>query len=99
MMLTFDWDTIKARQNLAKHGISFERASRVFFDPFALELLDTRADYGEERMITIGLTEAGILTVISTERGPVLRIISARLATKEESRAYAQHRRFHDPHG
>jgi hypothetical protein len=48
-MLSFEWDDGKEKRNRAKHGISFDEAKAVFLDPFALELLDLRHDYGEER--------------------------------------------------
>lgn len=89
-MLEFEWDDEKDRRNRAKHGLSFEEAKAVFRDPFALELIDTRFDYGEERFITIGMGARGVLTVVNTQRGERVRLISARRATKEEALAYAE---------
>lgn len=91
-MLEFEWDDEKARGNAAKHGISFDEATAVFRDPHALELIDSRFDYGEERYITIGLSARGVLTVANTSRGERIRLISARKATKEEARAYVENR-------
>lgn len=48
MNLRFGWDKSKARSNYAKHGVSFDLAKGVFRDPFAIEFLDVRHDYGEE---------------------------------------------------
>lgn len=51
----FQWDEHKAASNYAKHGVSFEAAREVFKDPFAIEQIDDRANYGEERFILIGM--------------------------------------------
>jgi uncharacterized DUF497 family protein len=85
---TFEWDKTKAAENYAKHGVSFELATAVFNDPFAVELLDDREDYGEDRLILIGLAEGAVLTVVYTERGGRIRIISARQATRREQDDY-----------
>jgi uncharacterized protein len=84
----FEWDKTKAAENYAKHGVSFELATAVFNDPFAVELLDDREDYGEDRLILIGLAEGAVLTVVYTERGGRIRIISARQATRREQDDY-----------
>ncbi len=84
----FEWDETKAAENYAKHGVSFETATKVFRDPFAIERLDDREDYGEERFILIGTAEAVVLTVVYTERDGRIRIISARRATKHEQDDY-----------
>jgi len=63
-------------------------ATEVFKDPFAIERLDDREDYGEERFILIGSAAGSILTVIYTERNGRIRIISARQATKREQDDY-----------
>lgn len=89
-MLEFEWDDEKDRRNRAKHSISFEEAKAAFRDVYALELIDTRFDYGEERFITIGMSARGVLTVVNTQRSERIRLISARRATKEEARAYAE---------
>lgn len=87
-MSDFDWDEAKAAENYAKHGVSFETASLVFKDPFAIERLDDREDYGENRFILIGLAEGAVLTVVYTERNGRFRIISARQATRHEQDDY-----------
>jgi len=53
MNLTFDWNKAKAKDNYAKHGIRFELAKQVFKDPFAIEFLDDRQNYGEERFVIL----------------------------------------------
>ena len=90
MGLTFRWDKNKAKNNYAKHGVSFDLAKDVFKDPFAVEFLDDRQDYGEERFVIIGMAGDHLLYVAYTERNEVIRIISARRATKHEQEAYFQ---------
>jgi uncharacterized DUF497 family protein len=84
----FEWDEAKAAENYAKHGVSFEMATEVFKDPFAVERLDDREDYGEDRFILVGTAEGVLLTVVHTERNSCIRIISARRATKYEQDDY-----------
>jgi uncharacterized protein len=82
-------DETKAAENYAKHGVSFEAAKKVFQDPFGIERLDDREDYGEDRFILIGVAEDALLTVAHMERNGRIRIISARHATKNEQDAYS----------
>jgi uncharacterized protein len=84
----FEWDDDKARTNLAKHGISFDQATRAFDDKFAVEYEDDRANYGEERRIRLAMVDQEILSVVYTERPPRNRIISARAATRDERDQY-----------
>ena len=90
MSLRFEWDKSKAKKNYAKHGVSFDLAKGVFEDPFAIEFLDDRQDYDEERFVIIGMVDDYLLYVAYTERNEVIRIISARRATKHEQEAYFQ---------
>lgn len=84
----FDWDPQKAAANLADHKVGFELAKGVFRDPFAIEFLDDREDYGEDRFVIIGMTEGRLLTVVYTLRADRTRIISARRAEPRERRRY-----------
>jgi uncharacterized DUF497 family protein len=84
----FEWDDAKAVRNLADHGVSFEAGRRVFNDPFAIERLDDRVDYGEDRYNIIGMVDGRILTVTYTPRNGTIRIISARGAEPNEKRRY-----------
>ena len=84
----FEWDDNKAAENYAKHGISFEAAVRVFEDAFAIERLDDREDYGEDRYSILGMVDARLLYVAYTVRDGVIRIISARGAEPYEKRQY-----------
>ena len=87
-MIRFEWDAAKARANVAKHGVSFEEAKEAFRDPFGLELLDDRFDYGEDRLILIAMAPRRLLTVVFVERGDLCRLISAWPSTKAEQDAY-----------
>ncbi len=84
----FEWDETKAAKNYAKHGVIFEAARDVFKDPFAIEQIDDRKNYGEERYIIIGMASGRLLTVVYTMRGEIVRIISARGAEPYEQRQY-----------
>jgi uncharacterized protein len=88
-MLEFEWDEAKRRSNLKNHGIDFEEAKLVFQDVNALETLDERFTYGEERWLTIGQSAGRLLAVVYVERNGVHRIISVRLADRQEVNAYA----------
>lgn len=74
----------KAKKNLAKHAASFEYAIRVFDDPQRVDREDDRRDYGEERRVVIGSLDARLFVIIYTERGDVIRLISARKANARE---------------
>jgi len=84
----FEWDTVKARGNYAKHGVTFETARKVFSDPFMVEVLDDTEDYGEERFLVIGMAGGLLVSVIYTPRQERFRLISARHATKDEQDHY-----------
>lgn len=94
MRYDFEWDTRKAKSNSGKHRITFERATTIFRDPNLISIPDNEHSETEERWLTMGLDENGILLVIShTFEGAAkfayrIRIISARKATKAELRQY-----------
>jgi uncharacterized DUF497 family protein len=93
MKLEFEWNSAKAEANLCAHGVSFDLAKTVFKDPFAIERLDDREDYGEERFVIIGMAEGNILLFVAyTERknNESIRLISARRATQYEQDDYFQ---------
>ena len=83
-----EWDAAKAENNLVKHGVSFEAAQYVFDDVFALERCDFDSDPSEIRYVITGIVREVVLTVVYTERGGRIRIISARKATTHEQREY-----------
>lgn len=86
MQIEFNPD--KAQANLDKHGVSFEDAMLVFFDPDRLDEVDGRQDYGEERRIVIGEIEGRVFVVVYTLRGEAIRLISARKSNEREQRKY-----------
>jgi hypothetical protein len=89
MKLEFEWHDAKAAANLRVHGVSFELARTVFKDAFAIERLDDREDYGEERFVSIGMAEGDIVLFVAySERDGRIRIISARRATQREQDDY-----------
>ena len=92
MSINFEWDEQKNIINQQKHGVSFEVAARVFHDPLCLRRQD-RYEHGEERWQALGEVDGTtVLLVAHTQRdidgGEVIRIISARRATKHERRSY-----------
>lgn len=93
--IDFDWDSRKAETNERKHGVDFVEASTVFSDPYARIIEDPdHSDY-EERFVIIGLSSsARALTVCHCHResGSVIRIISARRATRGEEGQYWRYR-------
>jgi uncharacterized DUF497 family protein len=86
----FEWDDAKAAANFRKHGVDFETATDVFRDPFAVDVVDASMDYGEPRFRIIGRAGGKLVTVVFTERGDRIRIISARQATRREYDGYHQ---------
>lgn len=92
-MPKFVWDPDKAARNLRDHKVSFEAATRVFDDPFYIDEIDDREDYGEERSNIIGMVDNRLLVVTYTLRNGAARIISARLAEPRESRKYHEAKR------
>ena len=85
--VTYQWDPDKAAANRKKHRVDFADATAVLEDPYALTRDDPHPR--EERFVTLGLDVLGRLLVVSwTHRGEDIRIISARPATRAESRAY-----------
>ena len=89
MPLTFEWDSQKARSNLAKHGVGFQEASTIFGDPLSLTIPDPEHSLSEKRYITVGRAFSGkLLVVVHTERGDNIRIVSARRASRRERKFY-----------
>ncbi len=94
MKIIFEWDYFKENANKIKHKIDFQRASTIFNDPNSITIFDLKHSQVEERWITIGLDSSNIeLVVIHTEKyinkdELIIRIISARKATKNERTTY-----------
>jgi uncharacterized DUF497 family protein len=88
--MEIEFDPVKAYSNLKKHDVSFEEATSCLLDPLALVMEDRDAE-GEQRFVLVGMSsETRLLTVCYTLRGEVVRIISARKATRKEGGYYAQ---------
>jgi uncharacterized protein len=91
--MKFEWDESKQIANLEKHGISFEEAKTVFDNPLAAIFDDPQHSISEIREIIIGHSSHNQLLLVSfTEHSGVIRIISARLATRREGKNYEQNR-------
>jgi uncharacterized DUF497 family protein len=87
--VAFEWDADKAQSNLEKHGVMFEEAAEVFFDPFYQS--GDATEEGEPREFILGYSLAPrLLLVVYLERGKRTRIISARPATRHERKSYEE---------
>jgi uncharacterized protein len=89
--MKFEWDSAKAAVNAKKHQVTFESAKTVFFDDFAVQFFDEEHSSTEDRFLLLGMSsDARLLLVCHCERedGGVIRIISARKATHQESKFY-----------
>jgi uncharacterized DUF497 family protein len=86
--MIYEWDKTKSCTNLVKHGLDFSDAERVLEGP-CVTFEDSRFDYGEERLITLGLLADRVVVVAHAPRGEdVTRIISMRKATRREQKIY-----------
>lgn len=91
MKLTFEWDEVKAKENLLKHKVPFDEGETIFNDPFLLTYPDVDNSETEERYVNIGVSAKDrILVLINTERRGKIRIISCRKATMLERRDYEE---------
>lgn len=89
--MRFAWDPAKAKSNFEKHRVSFDEAATVFYDSLATTGRDPEHSRGEQRYVTFGLSTAGRFLVIGhAERRDVIRIISARVATRAERKLYEE---------
>jgi uncharacterized DUF497 family protein len=87
--MQFIWNDDKALSNINKHSVSFEEATTVFTDPLSLTIPDPLHSYEEERFIVIGESiKNRMIVVVHTDLGDMIRIVSARLATKRERKIY-----------
>ena len=89
--MKIEWDPKKAQSNLRKHRISFEEAATALSDPIAATGADPDHSITEERYITFGVSEIGRLLVVAhTDEEEIIRIISARTASKGERELYEE---------
>lgn len=89
--VSFAWDPKKNRANILKHGVTFEEASTVFSDAYARIIADPDHSDDEERFVILGMSRKGRMLIVChcyREKGNVIRIISAREATKTEGKTY-----------
>jgi len=87
--MIYEWDEAKNRKNITKHGLSFEDADHVFSGP-CVSFIDDRFDYGEERIITLGLLAGRVVIIAHTPRDDGTRIISMRKANRREQQIYQE---------
>ncbi|MEK6286678.1 MAG: BrnT family toxin [Acidobacteriota bacterium] len=91
MAADFEWDPNKALENIRRHAVSFEEASSVFEDSLAFTIDDLEHSTEEKRFYTVGVSCLyRTLVVAHAERGQNIRIISARLATRQERKSYEE---------
>lgn len=92
--LRFEWNSSKASRNLLKHGVSFEEAESIFYDPFARLIIDTEHSEDEERYLLLGNSRHSRLLVVChcIRNGEIIRLISARKATRREQSQYEHYR-------
>ena len=91
--MRFEWDDVKAASNLEKHGVSFEEATQIWDDPNLMVL--NAKHIGDKRKLAIGRSYSVVFSVIHTERGDAVRIISARRATQKERATYERGQEKH----
>jgi uncharacterized protein len=89
--MRYEWDETKRRINLQQHGIDFADVPALFAGEMVV-LEDDRYEYGERRFLAFGLLSGRLIAVAYTERGEeVIRLISARKASKHEAKQYYHH--------
>ena len=89
--MRFEWNALKAAGNLRKHGVSFDEAASVFFDPLSATGSDPDHSLEERRFVTFGMSSSGRLLVVAhTEQDGAIRIITAREATRAEREIYEE---------
>ncbi|MDB5437650.1 MAG: hypothetical protein JWM33_77 [Caulobacteraceae bacterium] len=84
----FEWDDAKAESNLAKHGVPFEYAVRLFMDVARIDFDVSRSADDEPRRKVVGMIEERLYSVVYTRRGTITRLISARRTNTKEERFY-----------
>ena len=87
-MLKFEWDEVKNRLNVQRHGVAFQEVVDFLDDPGLIERLDLREDYGEERTLAYANVCGRVFVIVFVERGPAIRLISARPASRDETDDY-----------
>jgi len=89
--VTFTWDPKKTEENLKKHGVDFREAATVFDDTLSTTFPDAGHSTGERRFLMVGMSALGRILVVShSEAANIIRIISARTATRRERKFYEE---------
>ena len=89
--MRFEWNALKATANLRKHGVSFDEAASVFFDPLSATGDDPDHSLDESRFVTFGTSSSGRLLVVAhAQHDDAIRLITARLATRAERKLYEE---------
>jgi uncharacterized protein len=89
--MRFDWDENKAASNLLKHGVSFDEAKTVFDDPLYVDFYDPAHSDDEDRYLIVGESNQRRFLIVSyTERGNLIRLVSAREVTRTEREVYEE---------
>jgi len=87
--MKYEWDEAKNRKNLAKHGLSFEDAGEVFSGP-CVTFDDDRFEYGEERLVTLGMLAGRLVVIAHSPRDKGTLIISMRKGNRREQKTYQE---------
>ena len=89
-MVRFEWSLSKAQTNQSKHGVSFDEAKSIFYDEFAVQFFDNNNSLEEDRFLMLGMSDQSKLLLVChcIREEETIRIISARKATKNESKLY-----------
>lgn len=87
--MKFEWDRKKNETNILRHEIDFQDAASIFEHPLLIKA-DTRKDYGEKRLIGLGLLFGVIIVIVFTHRGDAIRVISIRRANRNERKVYQE---------
>jgi len=87
--MKFEWDINKNEKNIMRHGIDFQDAYLVFEHPMLVKI-DTRKDYGEQRLVGLGLLFDTEVVIVFTKRADNIRVISIRRANRNERKIYQE---------
>ena len=91
MGFQFEWDRVKEAENLKKHGVPFREAMSAFLDPRSVTIHDPMHSRVEDRFVLLGMSiRRRLLVVVHADRGERIRLISARVATRHERKAYEE---------
>lgn len=87
--MKLEWDNNKNEANIQRHGIDFHDAALIFEHPMLIKP-DTRKDYGEKRLVGLGLLYEVVIVIVFTKRGDAIRVISIRRANRNERKVYQE---------